>query len=67
MGFLEEMDKRVKRFGIIEMKLAQGAAMFFALVIAKLILQIMNINIWWFAVLLVLCAIKPFYVFWVKE
>lgn len=67
MGFLEEMDKRVKMFGIIEMKLAQGAAMFFALVIAKLILQIMNINIWWFAVLLVLCAIKPFYVFWVKE
>ena len=67
MGLLEDMDKRVKKFGIIDVKLAQGAAMFFVLVIAKLIPQIMNINLWWFVVLLVLCAIKPFYVFWIKK
>ena len=64
MGFFEDMDQRVKRFGIVDVKLAQGAAMFFALIIAKLIPQIMNINIWWFIALLVLCAAKPFYVFW---
>jgi hypothetical protein len=67
MGFLEDMDKRVRRFGIIDVKLAQGAAMFFVLVIAKLIPQIMSINIWWFVALLVLCAIKPFYVFWIRK
>jgi len=67
MGLLEDMDKRVKKFGIIDVKLAQGAAMFGALIIAKLIPDIMDLSIWWFVGLLVLCAIKPFYVFWVKE
>jgi len=67
MGLLEDMDKRVKKFGIIDVKLAQGAAMFVALIIAKLIPDIMDLSIWWFVVLLVLCAIKPFYVFWFKE
>ena len=64
MGFLEEMNQRVKRLSLIDVKLAQGAAMFFALVIAKLIHQIMNLSIWWFVVLLIICAIKPIYVFW---
>jgi len=67
MGLLEDMNQRVKKCGIIDLKLAQGAAMFFALVIAKLIPEIMNITIWWFVALLVLFAIRPFYVFWIKE
>jgi hypothetical protein len=37
MGLLEDMTQRVKKLGIIDLKLAQGAAMLFALVIAKLI------------------------------
>lgn len=64
MGLLEDMNQRVKKLGIIDLKLAQGAAMFFALVIAKLIPDIMDLSVWWFAALLVVCAIKPFYVFW---
>jgi len=67
MGLLEDMDKRVKKFGIIDVKLAQGAAMFAALTIAKLIPQIMDLSTWWFVGLLVICAIKPVYVFWLKE
>ena len=67
MGLLEDMDKRVKKFGIIDVKLAQGAAMFAALIIAKLIPQIMDLNIWWFVGLLVICAIKPVYVFWFEQ
>ncbi len=67
MGLLDDMDKRVKGFGIIDVKLAQGAAMFFALIIAKLIPDIMDLSIWWFVGLLVLCAIKPFYVFWFEQ
>jgi hypothetical protein len=54
MGFLEDMDKRVKKLGIIDLKLAQGAAMFGALIIAKLIPQIMDLSIWWFVGLLVI-------------
>jgi hypothetical protein len=67
MGLLEDMDKRVKKFGIIDVKLAQGAAMFVALIVAKLIPQIMDLSIWWFVGLLIICAIKPFNVFWFKE
>ncbi len=67
MGLLENMNRRVKKFGIIDVKLAQGAAMFFVLIIAKLIPDIMDLSIWWFVGLLVLCAIKPFYVFWFEQ
>ena len=67
MGLIENFDQRVKRFGIVDVKLAQGAAMFFALIIAKLIPQIMDVSVWWFVVLLVGCAMRPAYVFWAKE
>ena len=64
MGLLEDMNQRAKKLGIIDLKLAQGAAMFFALVIAKLIPDVMDLSVWWFVVLVVTCAIRPFYVFW---
>jgi hypothetical protein len=67
MGILENMNKRVKKFSILDVKLAQGAAIFGALIVAKLIPQIMEINIWWFVTLLVICVIKPFYVFFIKK
>ena len=67
MGLLEDMTSRVRRFDIIDVKLAQGAAMFFALAIAKLIPQIMDLSIWCFVGLLAVCAAKPFYVFWIKQ
>jgi len=67
MGFLEDMNQRVKKFSIIDIKLAQGAAMFFALIITKIIPDIMDLSIWWFVGLLIVCAVKPFYAFWFKE
>jgi len=67
MRLLEDMDKRVKRLGIIDVKLAQGAAMFLALIIAKYIPGIITLSVWWFVGLLVICAIRPAYVFWLKE
>ena len=67
MKLLEIMDMRIKRFGILDEKLAQAAAIFFALIIVKMRPQIMNISIWWFVVGLILCAIKPLYVFYIKK
>jgi len=67
MGILENMNKRVKKFSILDVGFLKIAVMFGALIVAKLIPQIMDINIWWFVVLLVICAIKPFYVFWIKK
>ena len=67
MGIIENMNQRVKKFSIFDVKLAQGASIFFILIIVKLIPQIMNLNIWWFVALLVICVIKPFYVFLLKK
>ena len=67
MELLDEMDRRIKRFGIIDEKLAQAAAIFLALIIVKLEPRIMEINIWWFVGLLIVCAIKPLYVFYLKK
>jgi hypothetical protein len=64
MGFFSEMNERVKRFGILEMKLAQGAAMGFTLVLAKLFPEIMTISLWWFVLFALLCAIRPLCVFY---
>ncbi|MHC4501100.1 MAG: hypothetical protein ACYS21_18530 [Planctomycetota bacterium] len=67
MRILDYFNARVKKLNIFDVKLVQGAAMFFALIVVKLIPQIMDISIWWFVVLTVLCVIRPMYVFFIKE
>lgn len=67
MKILAEMDSRIKRFGIIDEKLAQAAAIFLALIVVKYYPEILNISVWWFVALLAICAIKPLYVFYIKK
>lgn len=67
MKIWDDMNQRIKKFGIIDEKLAQLAAIFFALIIVKLIPQILELSIWSFVVLLIACAIKPLYVFYIKK
>lgn len=67
MPLFEEMTRRVKKLDIIDVNLAQVAAMFTTLIIAKLIPDIMDVNIWWFVVLMIICTAKPSYVFWFKK
>ena len=66
MGFIESMNERVKRLGILDMKLAQGAAMFFALIIVKLVPEILTISVWWFVALCVVFAVRPTRVFYAR-
>lgn len=63
MSLLEYFDSRARRLGIVDTKLVQGAAIFFALVIVKLVPEILEFNVWWFAGLCLACAIRPFIVF----
>ena len=67
MGLIDNLNKRVKKLTIFDLKLAQWTAVFFGLIVVKFFPQIMNISIWWFVVLGILSAIKPFYAFWVKK
>jgi hypothetical protein len=66
MGLINALTQRARRFNILDLKLAQGAAMFFALIIVKLLPEIMTISIVWFIGLMILCVIKPAYTFWLK-
>ena len=67
MGLIDNLNKRVKKLTIFDVKLAQWTAIFFALIIVKFFPQIMGINIWWFVTLGILSAIKPIYAFWIKK
>ena len=60
---IKYFNSRVKMLNIFDLKLLQATVMFLAIIIVKLIPRILEIDIWWFVVLLVLCLIKPFYVF----
>ena len=60
------LSQRVKKLSIIDLKLIKYGTVFATLIIVKLIPQIMNVNIWWFVGLFILCFIKPVYVFWIK-
>ena len=63
MSLYESFDERARRLGIVDTKLAQGAAIFFVLTVVKLVPEIMNLSIWWFVALTIACAIKPMLTF----
>ncbi len=67
MKILDFFNQRIRRLNIFDVKLAQGAAIFLALVIVKLIPEILTIDIWWFIALTIFCAVRPVYVFFLKN
>jgi len=67
MSLFKGMDARVKKLDIIDIKLAQGAAICLGLVIVKLFPQILRINTGWFIALALLLAIKPLISFYGKK
>ena len=67
MKSVDYFNSRVRKMTIFDVKLVQGAAIFFALVIVKIFPTILNINIWWFVVLAVLFAIRPVWVFFIRK
>jgi len=63
MDIWSDMDARARRLGILDTKLAQGAAIFFALAIVKVFPRVMDVELWWFVVLAAACAVKPIITF----
>jgi len=53
------LDRRVRRLGVIDTKLAQGAAMCIAIILVKLVPDILRLGIGWFIALAVLLGIHP--------
>ena len=63
MTLWEYFDSRARRFGIVDTKLALGAAMCLALIIAKLVPAILTVSVWWFVGLWIAFGIRPALVF----
>ncbi len=55
-GCKDDWDRRVKRLGILELKLAQLGAMAVAFVIAKLWPRILELHLGWFVAVWLGCA-----------
>jgi hypothetical protein len=60
-------NRKVKKFGILEVKMVQGAAIGATLIVVKLFPQILELSLWWFVALVVICALEVHYVLWLKK
>ena len=63
---IQYFNDRIKRLNIFDVKLSQLCAMLIAVIIAKLIPQILTVDMLWLVALLILCAIRPVYVFFLR-
>jgi len=59
--WIDYWNRKVKTFGIFELKMAQGGSIAFAFLLAKLFSQIVMLSVWWFVALLVICAVPVHY------
>ena len=66
MSMIDYWNCKVKKFTIFDVKLAQGAAMAFVLIIVKFFPEITSLSVWWFVAFVVICALRPLYVMWLK-
>ena len=68
MIFIKFFNNRIKEyFTIIDIKLAQFAAMFVLIILIKLIPEIISLNYWVYIVGAILTAIRPMYVTFIKK
>lgn len=68
MIFINFFNNRVKEhFTIMDVKLAQLAAMFVLIILIKLIPEIISLNYWIYIVGAILAAIRPLYVMFIKK
>jgi hypothetical protein len=59
MAIPTSIDDRIRRWGLVDTKLAQSAAFFFALVLAKLLPELLGVSVWLYVALAAGCAVRP--------
>ena len=67
MSWIDYWNRRVKQFTIWDLKLSQAWTAAWLLIFVKIFPQIMQLSIWWFVALAVLCAPRIFYAMFVKN
>lgn len=63
----EKWNERVKKLNIVDIKLIKWSTFFATIIVAKLFPQLLQINFWVLIILVILCAARPFYKFWIKK
>lgn len=67
MELIEAMNQRVKRLTFFDLQLVKLGNIFLALIIVKIIPDIMDVDAGWFVMFFILCTVKPFYAGWIKK
>jgi len=63
----EKMNQRVKKLTVVDIALVKWSVLVSAIIIVKLFPQLLQINYPVLILLMVICAAKPFYKFWLKK
>lgn len=66
MDWIRYWNRKIRKLSIVDLKLVQVGSMAAILIIAKWFPQIMNVSIWWFVGIFIICMMRPFYVFWIE-
>jgi len=67
MAFLQWANNLVKKMGWIDVKIVGFAGMLIGIILVKWIPSILNINIWWFICIAILCLAKVYYTLFFKK
>jgi hypothetical protein len=63
----EKMNQRVKNLTVVDIGLVKWSVLFAAIIIVKIFPQLLMISYSVLVVLMIACAIKPLYKFWIKK
>ncbi len=63
----EATNQQAQKFSFFEIQFAKLVGIFITLVLIKLYPQIIEVDLGWFIALCIFFAIRPFYVFWLKN
>jgi hypothetical protein len=67
MTFLQWANNLVKKMGWIDLKLMGLACMLIGIILVKWIPSILKINVWWFALITILCLGRVYYILFFKK
>ena len=67
MPFFKWADDCVKKLNWIDVKLVALAGILIGIILVKWIPSLLNINVWWFIIIAVLCLVKVYYVIFSKK
>jgi len=63
IGLMEYLDRKVRKFSFIDVKLVQLLGVFLGIIVVKLVPEILDLSLWALILMAALCAVKPCCVF----